>query len=343
MKVSIIGSGSTALAAASFLKFKKIPVKVYVRNKEKLDVWNEAPLQVRGKIDTDFYVPVSSRLQEAIDFADILMICTRANDHEAVTQEIAPYMHKNQCLLFMNGCWGAVKAYRFFQKTYGGFPTAIAETANMPFMASLSSDFRSLEFKAMKEEIGYSCIGEEGDLSQLLHQIAPKVSRVSSPASTSLSATNPIIHGAQCLFNITRMENGEDFSFFGPPLTSHVADFIEACDKERLAIGKALELELSSLIDVLNSFWGSRFTSLHDALTQNPSYQTVKGPISLESRYLTEDLPCGLTSLMDLADMMHIEAPHICALVYTTGLYLQKPYHPFLTLQDLRVIKALNK
>lgn len=104
-----------------------------------------------------------------------------------------PYMKKGQCLLFLNGCWGAVKAYRAFQKAQGAVPITIGETANMPFIAALSSDHASLHFKAMKDEIAYSAIGEEALLSELLHKLAPKVTRVSSPAATSLSATNPII------------------------------------------------------------------------------------------------------------------------------------------------------
>lgn len=343
MKVSIIGSGNTALAAAAFLQLQHIPVTVYVRRPEKIQTWNSSPLRVTGKLDTSFYVPVSTTWQEATDFGNILMVCTRAGDHERVTEELLPYLRENQCLLFMNGCWGAVKAYRLLQKKGISLPLTIAETANMPFIASLSDDFCTLHFKAKKEEIGYSCIGEEGELSQLFHLIAPKVTRVSSPASTSLSATNPLIHVTQCLFNMTRIENGEDFSFFGTPMTPRITDFIEGCDAERLAIGKALGLELSPLLDVLNSFWGTRCTTLHEALTENPSYQSVKGPVSLDSRYLSEDLPCGLTGLMDLADMIHIQAPHICALVYTANLYLKQPYIPFLTPQDLRVIKMLGK
>ena len=101
--------------------------------------------------------------------------------------------------------------------------------------------------KAMKDEIAYSAIGEEALLSELLHKLAPKVTRVSSPAATSLSATNPIIHVTQCLFNLSRIENGEDFDFFGAPLTKRTAAFMEECDKERLAIGKALGLELAPL------------------------------------------------------------------------------------------------
>ena len=40
--------------------------------------------------------------------------------------------------------------------------------------------------------------------------------------------------------------------------------------------------------------------------------------------------------------MMHVEAPHIRSLVDTLSLYLGTAYTPFLTPQDLRVIKSLK-
>ncbi len=342
MNISIIGAGGTGLSAAAYLSLSSLPVKVYVRNETKRDYWNSHPLDVRGKVNTSLYLPMVSSMKEAAEFGDILAVCTRANDHEAVVKELLPFVREGQTLLFLNGTWGAVKAYRYFQKTLGKVPLTIAETANMPFIASLGADFSELRFKAMKDEIAYASIGDEKQLSEFLHRLSPKVSRHASPASTSLSATNPIIHGAMCLFNITRMENGEDFDFFGAPMTERVTDYMEACDQERIAIGKALGLTLFPLLDVLNSFWGTHCRTLHEALTGNPSYASVKGPKDLTTRYLTEDLPCGLASLLDLADMIHVKAPHLYALAYTLSLYLQKPYQPFLTPQDLRVVKMLK-
>ena len=342
MKISIIGAGGTGLSAAAYLHLASQDVKVYVRNEQKRTFWNTHPLNVRGKVNTSFFLPMVKSAKEAADFGDILLICTRANDHEEVIKELAPHLHEGQALLFLNGTWGAVKAQRYFQKTYGSAPISIGETANMPFIASVSEDLENVYFKAKKDEIAYALIGENPKVSELLHLLAPKVARVSSPASTSLSATNPIIHCCACLFNMTRIENGEDFYFFGNAMTERVTAYMEACDKERIAIGKALGLELSPLLSVLNSFWNTRCATLHEALTTNPSYETVKGPTDISTRYLSEDLPCGLMSLVDLADMLHIKAPHLYALAYTLSLYLKEPVKPFLTPQDLRVIKAFK-
>ncbi len=342
MKISIIGAGGTGLSAATYLHLQSQDVKVYVRNEKKRAFWNTHPLNVRGKVNTSLFLPMASTMKEAADFGELLLICTRANDHEAVVEELSPHLREGQTLVFLNGTWGAVKAERYFQKSKSPVAITIAETANMPFIASVCEDLENLHFKALKEEIGYAVIGEDEKVSKLLHQLAPKVTRVSSPASTSLSATNPIIHCTTCLFNMTRIENGEDFHFFAEAMPKRVTAYMEACDKERLAIGKALGVELSPLLSVLNSFWNSRAATLHEALTTNISYAAVKGPTEISSRYLSEDLPCGLMSLLDLADMMHVQAPHLYALAYTLSLYLQQPVKPFLTPQDLRVIKSLK-
>lgn len=74
-------------------------------------------------------------------------------------------------------------------------------------------------------------------------------------------------------------------------------------------------------------------------MKENPSYRAVKGPSSTEYRYFTEDLPCGLGPVLDLAELMHIPCPYIRTLVQTASLYLGKPYTPLLTKEDLRILK----
>ena len=112
MNITIIGAGSTGIAAASYFKLKNMAAKVYVRNVAKAKVWNQEPVKVYGVLNTSFYVPLLTDLKEAMDYGDILMVFTRSNDHEEVTEEIAPYLHEGQIILSVNACWGAVKATR---------------------------------------------------------------------------------------------------------------------------------------------------------------------------------------------------------------------------------------
>ena len=212
----------------------------------------------------------------------------------------------------------------------------------MPFIAARSQDGSEILIKGIKEEIAYSAAGDDKTVSAFLHRLAPRVVKTASFASTSLSATNPVIHVTASLFNVTRVENKEDFYFFGDPMTDRVISFMEHCDEERLAVGKALGIRLSPLLEVLNSFWPEKKNTLKEALKGNPSYRAVKGPSSTEYRYFTEDLPCGLGPVLDLAELMHIPCPYIRTLVQTASLYLGKPYTPLLTKEDLRILKKLH-
>lgn len=108
----------------------------------------------------------------------------------------------------------------------------------MPFIAALSQDGSEILIKGIKEEIAYSAAGDDKTVSAFLHLLAPRVVKTASFASTSLSATNPVIHVTASLFNVTRIENEEDFYFFGAPMTDRVISFMEHCDEERLAVGK---------------------------------------------------------------------------------------------------------
>ncbi len=341
MNVTIIGAGNTGIAASCYLSTLGISHLVYTRSEKRAAQWKEFPVKATGALTGSFQIQATANLHDAMVFGNIILICTLATDHEAVIEEIEPELHAGQSVLFFNGCWGALKACRYLARKLEPLHLTVAETANMPFIASLSEDGVEIRIKAIKEEIAYSAVGEDSTVSTLLHKLAPRVTKVSSPASTSLSATNPIIHVTASLFNATRIENGEDFLFFGEPMTDRVISYMEHCDEERQAVANALGLQVSPLLDVLNSFWPDKKDTLAAALKETPSYKTVKGPQSPESRYFSEDLPCGLGAILDLSDMMHIPCPYIKALVTTASLYLGRPYTPFLTKEDLRTLKKL--
>ena len=214
MRVSIIGAGAMALAAASYLKLKDVSSLVYVRSEKKLAAWSTKPVRVTGVMESSFYVPMAKTMKEEVNYSDTVIICTRAGDYEDVINELLPCLRKGQCILFLNGCWGAVKTYRLLKEDAKYL--TIAETAGSPFVASLSEDFLTLEMKGIRTESGYSALGTSKDPGELLHTIAPRVSRISSPVSTSLSQAMPIVNAASAFFNISRIENGEDFELFGP-------------------------------------------------------------------------------------------------------------------------------
>lgn len=174
MRVSIIGAGAMALAAASYLKLKDVSSLVYVRSEKKLAAWSTKPVRVTGVMESSFYVPMAKTMKEAVNYSDTVIICTHAGDYEDVINELLPCLRKGQCILFLNGCWGAVKTYRLLKEDAKYL--TIAETAGSPFVASLSEDFLTLEMKGIRTEIGYSALGTSkvrASFSIRLHRAFP--------------------------------------------------------------------------------------------------------------------------------------------------------------------------
>ncbi|MDY6084445.1 MAG: hypothetical protein SPI25_04255 [Dialister sp.] len=173
-------------------------------------MWNEFPLQAQGAVSSSFKAEATTDIAKAASFSDFYVISTPATAHENILSALLPLAKEGTRFLFLNGCRAALKGLRLFQKQSIRGMT-VAETATQPFWGTLSPDYRSVTVKAIKSEIAYFSSSEDPQVSAFLHEFAPHIVRLASPASVALSQTNSIIHGAASLFNITRIENGEDF------------------------------------------------------------------------------------------------------------------------------------
>lgn len=322
MKITILGAGNTGMALACHLASKSLVPLVYTRSSMKAEVWNKQGIIAEDKIIGNFPVKVTSNLKEAVEYGDIIIVTTLVNVHRSLIEDITPYLRRGQSLLIYNGCWGALEAYTVLKKHSKQDQVTIAETANMPYIASLAKDYRSVQIKGIKEMTVFAARGSKLRIEEFLTLLYSKVEEANSFVLTSMGSTNPIIHAVGSLFNITRIEQSEPFLFFGKPMTPKVVNFIEKTDEERILLGTALGVQLTPLLESLNSFWPEKRDNLYEALTLNPSYQTAVGPSILEHRYISEDFPCGILSMRALGDIMGVAMPYTTALAQVLSLYL---------------------
>jgi opine dehydrogenase len=90
---------------------------------------------------------------------------------------------------------------------------------------------------------------------------------------------------------------------------------IEALDQERIQIGKRLGIELPTAVDMMvESAYGPRGT-LWESLNGSAGLTPVKGPPSLDNRYVTEDIPFGLVAWASLGDAVGVDTPVMDSLV----------------------------
>ena len=118
------------------------------------------------------------------------------------------------------------------------------------------------------------------------------------------------------LLNAGRIERSRgDFHFYEEGVTPSVARAIEAVDRERLAVGAAYGLALDS---VAETFWKAGFGPRGDiwaTINGSRMLTAVRAPGSLETRWLSEDIPYGIATWSLLGEIAGVPTRLMRALV----------------------------
>ncbi|MDF2478568.1 MAG: NAD/nadp octopine/nopaline dehydrogenase [Sphingobacterium sp.] len=341
MKITILGAGNSGFAAAIYFLKCGHEVLVYTRNKHKEESVKANPIQVSNYIEGSFTVAITSDLQEALQFGELLIVATLANAHRSIFRAIRGKLNEGQKLLILNSNWGAYEAAGILKEEIDQKKLIVGETSSQPFLATLSG-YNQLEIKAIKMEISLAGL-TEAQTQILQSDLAPYFDRVlplEDVIATTLSSANPIIHVPLSLFHITRIENAEDYLFLGQS-SPRALHFVEQIDKERIKIGQALHIYCRPILEEINSFWTDKYDSLFDVFHNNRMYCENLGPKSLTHRFLTEDLPFGIIPINSLGKLLHVDTPYSQAVEDMMKLYLDQDFHSEAVTFDLDLLRSL--
>jgi opine dehydrogenase len=97
-------------------------------------------------------------------------------------------------------------------------------------------------------------------------------------------------------------------------------------DAERLSIGRALGVEVPSIHDFYRTSYSAFGRNLHEQLQHVKAYEGIKGPTSLETRYIFEDLPTGLVPLSALGNAIGVSTPAMNAVVELGNILLDRNF-----------------
>ncbi|MDO9438870.1 NAD/NADP octopine/nopaline dehydrogenase family protein [Hydrogenophaga sp.] len=127
----------------------------------------------------------------------------------------------------------------------------------------------------------------------------------------TLANINPCTHAAEVIPNLSRIDLAETWSLFGN-FTHSVAALAELLDAERLGIARAYGLELPTLREHYHRSYHVPLGSLVE-MTGEMSRRGLgpSGPVSLNHRYIVEDVPFGLVFLEAMARTADVPTPAI--------------------------------
>jgi opine dehydrogenase len=315
MQVAILGAGAIAYGNAALLCRDGHDVTLWSPSGQRTTALAAgAPLVATGAVAGHFHPRIAKSCADALSGAEAVVVAVPGYGHRHVLDAAAPFLRSKQVVVFSSHMsLAALYLAGLLRKR--GVATPIAA------LGTTVTTGRQSGPDSGPDTVNVSSVRARLDVAVLPHAAANRGMEVCHALfgdrfvprdgllAIALSNLNPQNHLAIALCNLTRMELGEAWGQ-NRHVTPAVAKLIEALDAERLAIATAFGLTVRSVHEHFHLSFGVPMGPLAEmahTLAQRPG--DVNGPTTLDSRYVTEDVPFGLVPTIRLAALAGVPVP----------------------------------
>ena len=319
MKISVIGAGNGGQAIAGYCAALGIPVCLYNRSLDRISVIaKDKRIHLQGALnEIGRLEKVTDNLQEAVEFADMIMIATTASAHRSIAEQMIPYLKDGQYIVLNPGrTCGLLEFDSIVKLMRPLLQIHIGEAQTLVYACrEISPGIINIIGIKQRVMLAGRSKHETDDIINKLSTIYSCFIPAVNWIQTSLENIGAIFHPPVVLFNAATIERNTLFYFYRD-MTPNVAAFIQKMDEERMAIGEAFGVQLMPVYDWIEyAYPGTQGDSLCERMRNNPAYHDILGPGSIFTRQLTEDIPTGLIPMSGLARIVGVPTPLMDAVI----------------------------
>ncbi len=277
---------------------------------------------------------VTPELAPAVEGAEIIIVCTGSNKHAEVARLLARLLDDGQTILLVQGGTGGSLVVRNELHRAGcRAEVDVAEMDNYPFSLAWPQP-TSMSFTIRKELLQIAALPAARGPAVLakLRAVFPQAVAAPNTLYTGLNNANGILHVANMVVNIGRLESGGNgYRFYAEGYTPSAIKVLEEVSAERLAVARALGVNLPGIHEWLCAAYqlgGDTLAETFRRLTYEPTgpYQWTPTPKSMDHKYITEDVPCGLVAMSALGDAVGVPTPVIDGLIALSSAMLGRDF-----------------
>jgi opine dehydrogenase len=353
----VVGAGNGGQAMAAHLGVMGFEVRLYNRSPDRLK-----PLQAVGELELigseADNVPsgrarialITTDMEEALAGADIIMVVTAANGHAFIAERCAPYLRDGQIIVLNPGrTGGALEFYHILRDKQVAAQVVVAEAETLLYACRLLNPGQTRIFR-IKNAVPVAAIPAYRipEVVKTLRAAFPQFVPSDNVLKTSFGNIGTIFHPGITILNAGRIESTQgDFDYYIEGTTPAVARVLEEMDAERVAVAEALGFHCLTARDWLYIAYGAVGRDLYEAIHANPGYAGIKAPLTLNHRYVHEDVPMSLVPMVSMGDMFGVPTPMMRSIVdmaclmngcdyWSMGRTVEKLGLAGLTLQQIR-------
>jgi opine dehydrogenase len=323
MNVSVLGTGSIGLATAALLAHHGHAVTVWSPTGSRTAALAGGQLAYTGVISGSAPVAAAASAKAALDAADVAFICVPAFAHLAVIEAAAPHVRAGQTIVVMPV--GALSPLLLAQRvkvpcTLIGLGTTV--------MTGRRGEGAAVKVAAIRNRLDLAALPARANpaaLALMQGLFGDRFDVQDNLLGIALSNVNPVAHVPLVLGNLTRVDKRERWPQYDL-MTTSVSGIIEANDAERLAVARAFGLAVPSIHDHFERSFGvarGPFAEMAQAVYQMRG--GPDGPVTLEDRYLLEDIPYGLAFYSALGRIAGVPTPATDACITLAEAAIRRP------------------
>ncbi len=345
MKIAVLGAGNSGCALAADYAWRGHEVTL-IKTSHSLHDDNFSHLKENGKVmvmdefGTEKVCKITRLTREVGEVCgqDVVLLCTQTGFHEEVLKRAVPYLEEGQLLLINPGYLSTAYALGLGLKE--GVIVAEAESNFIDGRISSPGHFK-VGFRNVRNPLGIYPAEKTDEASAILNQMGTPFVYLQSVAEAALHNPNMIVHTVGAVMSIPRIEaTGGDYCMYHEVFTPSVWTLLEALDAEKMDILEALGFERLAYADACkfrNSLDEQR--EGREVFFEYASMpERAKGPQSVGSRYITEDVPQGLVLMEALGQALDIPVPVCTALIELACASLKRDFR-----REGRTLKRLGE
>lgn len=321
-RIAVLGAGAGGRSAVVELAREGHEVALWNRRADTLaPILADSGVRHRGVLGDGCASPasVTTRLAEAVDGAEVVVVCLPALAHAEMLADLARLRVTVPILLNPGGTAGALHARAVFLAHETAQPPT-AEFSTLTYVARVAPD-GAVTTTSRARAVRVGCLPGHEAAADWAVRLFPGVSPAPDVVVSSLSNVNMVLHPPAAVLGVAWVEaSGGDFRFYVDAMTPGVGRVLNLLDAERLTVGKAYGHVLPPLIEEMAAIG----TADHNAATAGDAVaairggaanSTIKAPDSLAHRYYREDLAFGLKPFVALAEVAGVAVPIASALL----------------------------
>jgi len=335
MKVAVLGAKSTALAAA--FDWSQAGHDVFLFDFPNEDDTISAVTEAGGVYSVGElngfqavkYVGVD--IKEILSGAQLVIVAGQADRLALYGQVCAPYTEAGQIFLVIScGGMSALAFKNALGLAYDDPRVTVAETHTSPYFSRAIGPGRITVFYRLPAACKVAALPREGvdRVLEALSPVLPCVEKAASVLETTLQDCGPSTQSVITVMNAPRIERtGGDFYFFRDGMTPSVAGIIRTVDRERIAIGRALGLQIEDAVSlgIHQGVFGPDVDYL-SGYSQSPELDGFMAQPELSDGFYTTDIGYTMVFWIDLAKKLGVGVPMMSAIETLASGIMQRDF-----------------